>query len=96
MFSNSFVKIIALFAVLAVCMALWYKEQARRANELYTASQANNELLINKVKDIYNDKLETDRRNALLEQAAETENKEYFNWHADISNSPVIKQLQAN
>ena len=103
MFSNSFVKILALFTVIIVCVAIWYKVQAswyqeelERVSGLYSTSQANNNLLIKKVKDIYNDKRETERQNALLEQAAEKEDKTHFDWHADIANSSVIKQLQAD
>lgn len=92
----SFVKIITVFAVISFFTAVWYKNEFERVNNLYNILQGNNSLLIEKIKDIYNEKLEVDKRNVKLEQAAETENKKFFNWYADISNSPVIKQLQAN
>ena len=84
-----------IIAVVAVFAAWWYKQEANRANALYANSRANNELLINRMRKVYDDKLETDRRNAELEKAA-AEDKAYFDWNANIANSAVIKRLQAN
>lgn len=41
------------------------------------------------------EKILLSERNAELRKAAE-EDKAYFNWNADISNTAVIKRLQAN
>lgn len=84
-----------IIAVIAVFYGWWYKQEAERKETLYANSRANNELLINRMRKVYNDKMETDRRNAELEKAA-LEDKAYFDWNADISNSAVIKRLQAN
>lgn len=84
-----------IIAILAVFYGWWYKQEAERKEALYVNSRANNELLISRMREVYNDKVETDRRNAELEKAA-LEDKAYFDWNADISNSAVIKRLQAN
>lgn len=81
--------------VLAVLAALWYKDKARHFEELYTNSQANNELLIKHIRKVYDDKLQTEKRNRELEQAA-LQDKAVFDWYSDISNSSVVKQLQAD
>lgn len=41
------------------------------------------------------EKILLSKRNAELEKEA-TKDKAYFNWNADISNTSVIKRLQAN
>lgn len=87
-----------IIAVLAVLTAVWYREDAMRFEALYTNSQANQEHLIKRIRKVYDDKLQTEKRNKELEQAAlqDKQDKVVFDWYADISNSSVIKQLQAD
>lgn len=85
--------IIALIAVLA---AWWYKQEANRVNALYANSMANNELLINRMRKVYDDKLETDRRRQQLEEEIKKD-KSGFDWNYDLSSNVVLlrfKQLQ--
>ncbi len=82
----------ALLAVMA--LALYYHAEAERARELGAVYQGNNQVLINKIRKVYDDKVALDKRNAELEQAA-AEDKA-FDWHYNIAHSPVIKRLQAD
>jgi len=84
-----------IIAVLAVFYGWWYKQEAERKDALYVNSMANNKVLITRMREVYDDKLETDRRNAELEKA-EKEDKTAFDWNFNIANSPVVKQLQKN
>lgn len=84
-----------IIAVIAVFYGWWYKQEAERKDALYANSMANNRVLITRMREVYDDKLETDRRNAELEKA-EKEDKTAFDWNFNIANSPVIKRLQAD
>ncbi len=68
-------------------------EKIKKIKEQIKTYQQNELILSKKIKDIYNEKL-------LLENAKKTLSKEAkkdtFDWHADISNSYVIKCLQKN
>jgi hypothetical protein len=67
---------------------LYQKEQ----KAIYSS---NNQLLIKKIKEVYNDKMETDRKIKELRDEAKKD-KSSFDWNYNIANSPVIRKLQAN
>lgn len=73
---------------------VYYKnisDDYKKTNIIYNA---NNKLLMTKIKEVYDDKLETDKRIKELQEEAKKDKT--FNWNIDISSSPVIKRLQAN
>ena len=84
-----------IIVVLLLCAAVWYYREdgieARRSMAVY---RGNNEVLLERLKKSYADKMETDKRNAELEKAAK-EDKSGFDWYYDIGGSPVVKRLQA-
>ena len=87
-------KILFVVCFLAVGTAyFFYKETIYHKNR-YAVSHANNQLLFQKIDEVYNDKLETDKRIKELQEEAKKDKA--FNWNTDISSSPVIKRLQAN
>lgn len=83
-----------LLALVAVCVALYHREESMYARQAMRTYQGNNEVLIGRLKKVYADKVEVDRRNAALEKAA-AEDKTGFDWHYNISRSSVIMRLQA-
>ena len=56
---------------------------------------ANVEILLNRSKKDYADKIELAKRNEELEQEAQKDTS-CFTWNTDISNSPIIKRLRQN
>lgn len=61
----------------------------------YEALMGNKMFLEKELDERNKEKILLSERNAELEKAA-AEDKAYFNWNADISNTSVIKRLQAN
>ena len=84
--------LICLLAV-AVLSALYYREDAATARLMMTQYKQNQEILFKNLQRSYHEKQELEKRNLALEQVASEETIS-FDWHADISNSAVIKQLQ--
>lgn len=84
--------LICLLAV-AVLSALYYREDAATARLMMTQYKQNQEILFQNLQRSYHEKQELEDKNEALEQAASKETIS-FDWHADISNSTVIKQLQ--
>lgn len=88
--------VIAIFLVIIGILAFWGYYNQRRAEsfcELWKNEHANNDYLIKQRKKDHEDALAISKRNKELEEAARQDN---FDWLADISNSSVIKRLQAN
>ncbi len=89
--------LVAIFLALSVVLGLtayYYHDRANSFCELWKNSKANTDFLINQRRKDNEATLAIYRRNQELEQAV-LEDKA-FDWHADISNSPVIKRLQTN
>lgn len=86
-----------IFAAVAVVLFGWCSYQSKKIDAL-TASknslEANNNLLISKMKREYNDKIELSKKIAKLEELAKSDTS--FNWSADISNSPIVIFLREN
>jgi hypothetical protein len=74
-------------------MAYYYKNIAEEQEKLKDVYRGNNELLIGKMKKVYDDKMATDLRIKELEQEA-LKDKGVFDWNIDISNTNVIKGLK--
>lgn len=87
---NKILFVICFFLVLAIY--LLYQDNLYQKNK-YVVSNANNQLLIKKIREVYNDKVETDKRIKELQEEAKKDKT--FNWNIDISSSPVIRKLQA-
>lgn len=89
--------LVAIFLALSVVLgfiAYYYHDRANSYCELWKNSEANNYILVKQRKKDYEDTLAIHRRNQELEQAVKLDKS--FDWNTDISNSPVIKRLQAN
>lgn len=84
-----------LLAIFLGLVAYFYKNQAEEQERLKDVYMGNNQLLLTKIKKVYDDKVATDSRIKELEQEA-IKDKEVFDWNIDISNTNVIKRLQAN
>lgn len=76
-------------------LAYYYHERADSYKGLWKNSEANNNLLIKQRKKDHEDTMAISLRNKALEKEA-AKDKAYFDWNANISNTAVIKQLQAN
>lgn len=75
--------------------AVYFKAEAERERVVLAMYRGNNQVLLQRLKKVYADKMELDRKNAELEQAAAAD-KTGFDWGFDISNSAVIKRLRAD
>lgn len=95
---NRIVLFIACFlAILAVLLFGWSTYQSKRIKSLETAKtslEANNQLLISKMKRAYDDKVELGRKVEELKKVAKTDTD--FDWSADISNTFVVRWLHEN
>jgi len=84
--------IIGICLIAAICFyrqeMLSYQKQA----EIY---HQNTNVLIARVRRIYEEKIKLQQDNQALEQATE-QDKGYFNWYTDISRTEVIKRLRQN
>jgi hypothetical protein len=89
---NKILFVICFFLVLAIYLLC--QDNLYQKNK-YIVSNANNQLLIKKIREVYNDKVETDRKIQELRDEAKKD-KSSFDWNYDISNSPVIKRLQTD
>lgn len=75
----------------------WSTYQSKRIKSLETAKtslEANNQLLISKMKRAYDDKVELGRKIDKLQALAKTDSD--FDWSRDISNSLVVGWLREN
>lgn len=85
------------FAILVVLLFGWSTYQSKRIKSLETAKtslEANNQLLISKMKRAYDDKVELGRKIDKLQALAKTDSD--FDWSRDISNSLVVGWLREN
>ena len=88
--------ITAIFFILSVVLGFgvyYYHNRANSYCELWKNTQANNDYLIKQRKKDYETTIQIAERNRELEEAARQDS---FDWMADISNTSVIKRLQAN
>ena len=88
--------ILAIFLICSVVfgfLAYYYHNRADSYCELWKSSQANVDYLVKKRKEDNEKTILIAERNKELEEAARQDS---FDWMADISNTSVIKRLQAN
>lgn len=71
----------------------YYQNKASTEAQKADNYRRNNTLLLNQIRRVYAEKIRLSRENEVLEAAAKAD-KAIFDWHTDISNSAVIKQLQ--
>lgn len=95
---NRIVLILAcFFAILSGVLIGVNKYQSKRIDTLETAKttlQANNQLLISKMKRAYDDKVELGRKIDKLQALAKADSD--FDWSRDISDSLVVGWLREN
>lgn len=89
---NRLLFVAILLAIFFGLVAYFYKNQAEEQERLKDVYCANNQVLITRIKKVYDDKLATDLRIKELEERAKEDLA--FDWSVDISNSPVIKELK--
>jgi len=82
-------------AVFLFCVGVYYKNKATSFELKYNTVNANNGLLIGRLKESYEDNLAISKQNEELKQMAK-EDKSGFDWNFDISNTDVVKQLRKN
>lgn len=71
---------------------IYYKNTAEEQERIKCVYEQNNQALITKLRKVYDDKVATDLRIQELEKSAKEDVD--FDWHTDISNSPVIRELK--
>ena len=89
---NRLLFVAILLAIFFGLMAYFYKNQAEEQERLKDVYCANNQVLITRIKKVYDDKVATDRKIRELEQRAKEDL--VFDWNVDISSSPVILELK--
>ena len=86
--------LILLFCLLFLLhIAYWQKRRADDVEKQKDLYKQNNQILLTKIKKVYDDKVATDLRIKELEQEA-LKDKGVFDWNIDISNTNVIKGLK--
>lgn len=89
---NKLIAIALLVAIFFGFVAYYYKNQSEEQERLKNVYLGNNQVLLTRIKKVYDDKVATDLRIKELEERAKEDLA--FDWGADISNSPVIKELK--
>ena len=74
-------------------LMLYYRSIAEKNKYQAENYRQNIHVLIFQLRKVYDDKIKLEQQNTLLESAA-LEDKNVFDWRADISHSAVIKRLQ--
>ena len=73
----------------------YYHKKADEATQLNKKYQLSQNQLVTQLRRIHNEKIILQQQKTTLETCA-LKDKIIFDWHIDISNTSVIKQLQAN
>ena len=84
--------IATLMAIFLGLVAYYYKNQSEEQERLKNVYLGNNQVLLTRIKKVYDDKVATDLRIKELEKRAKEDLA--FDWSVDISDSPVIKELK--
>lgn len=71
---------------------IYYKNVADEQEKIKSVYEGNNQILISKIRKVYDDKVATDRRIQELEERAKEDTS--FDWYSDISSSPVVLELK--
>lgn len=82
------------FLVISLGIAVvYYRAQAENLNRKSLFYQHNQNMLLTKIRRIYEENEKLEQANAELERLAQQE-QTTFNWYQDISDTFVIKRLQ--
>ena len=81
------------FLCIAIVFASHYKRINEQQNNRIQNLTNNVEILINRSKKDYADKVELAKRNEELEQEA-AKDTTCFTWNTDISSSPIVQRLR--
>ena len=90
---NRLLFVAILLAIFFGLVAYFYKNIAEEQERLKKVYMGNNELLLGRIRKVYDDKVATDLRIKELEEEA-IKDKSVFDWNIDISNTNVIKGLK--
>jgi hypothetical protein len=71
---------------------IYYKNVADEQEKIKSVYEGNNQVLIGKLRKVYDDKVATDKRIQELEKRAKEDTS--FDWYSDISSSPVVLELK--
>ena len=82
-----------IIAVILGYGVIYYKNVAKEQERLKCVYKGNIELLLGKMKEVYNDKVETDRTNEELRRAIRDDKSSSFNWSEDISTTIPVRTL---
>jgi len=84
-------------AVLAglVGLIVYYYQLAEERKRAMTEYRRDSNMLADRLKEVYQEKIELEEKNEILEKEAEKD-RAVFDWYRDISNSAVVKRLREN
>ncbi|MBQ8751129.1 MAG: hypothetical protein IJZ30_05800 [Alphaproteobacteria bacterium] len=84
-----------LITILVITLNLCYnlQKQIQEIRNKVTLYKKNEQLLSSKIKELHHEKIKLE---TIKEELLSETKKDTFNWHADISNTHVIKRLQKN
>jgi len=72
----------------------YYRQTATSLREQKETYRQTSELLLTKIRNIYDEKIKLEQQNQKLEEEA-LKDKENFDWNADISDTYVIRSLRS-
>lgn len=78
-----------------VGLIVYYYQLAEERKRAMTEYQRDSNMLADRLKKIYQEKIELEEKNEILEKEAEKD-RAVFDWYLDISNSAVVKRLREN
>jgi hypothetical protein len=81
--------------IILACGIKYYHKKADETDQLNKKYQQSQNQLAIQLRRIHNEKIILQQQKTTLETCA-IKDKPIFNWHIDISNTSVIKQLQTN
>ncbi|MBR2273350.1 MAG: hypothetical protein IJ864_00730 [Alphaproteobacteria bacterium] len=71
----------------------YYRTEAHRQSLLLETYKNNTEILLSRLRRIYDEKIKLEQQKYVLEAAAKND-KNMFDWNIDISRTHVIRRLQ--
>jgi dynactin complex subunit len=87
---------VGIIALLIGVFFLWNFQEKELQAEMVALRQQQqaNSLLVSRLKKVYDDKQKIQDKVVALQKAAAQD--QAFDWYADITDSPVLKRLQAD
>lgn len=87
--------IFIIIAIGLIFLSRYYRQEMIANKEKAELYRQNTDTLLAKIRKIYDEKILLEQQNKDLHEAAKKD-QAYFDWHRDISQSNVIKQLRQN